>query len=64
MKIDFKGAQVYEDDDFFRGFLNCRNREESPDNVLEKPVIMELSGSGKIRLYWILAVATGGLAWI
>ncbi|MFS0635298.1 class I SAM-dependent methyltransferase [Mesobacillus foraminis] len=25
--------------------MNRRNREESPNNVLEKPVIMELSGS-------------------
>ncbi|MBT2755387.1 class I SAM-dependent methyltransferase [Mesobacillus foraminis] len=43
--MDFKGAQVYEDDDFLRGFLNRRNREESPNNVLGNPVIMGLSGS-------------------
>lgn len=42
--MDYKGIEVYDNDDFFKGFMDRRNREESPDNLMEKPVIDELLG--------------------
>lgn len=45
--MEYKGASVYDDDEFLKGYLNRRNREESPNNMIEKPVLKELIGDVK-----------------
>lgn len=47
--MEYNGAAVYDDDEFLDNYLTRRHRAESPNNVIEKPVLMELIGdvSGK-----------------
>lgn len=42
--MEFKGASVYDEKDFLAGFLKRRERKESPNNAIEKPIICELLG--------------------
>lgn len=42
--MDYKGSSVYDDDKFFDQFIARRNRKESPNNLIETPVFMELLG--------------------
>ena len=42
--MEFKGASAYNDYDFFVNYINRRNREESPNNIIEKPILLELIG--------------------
>ncbi|MBA2173722.1 class I SAM-dependent methyltransferase [Halobacillus locisalis] len=37
-----KGASAYDQERFFESFLARRNRSESPNNIIEKPVLLEL----------------------
>ncbi len=43
--MEFKGSDVYEETDFLTNYLRRRNRVDSPNNSIEKPVIYELLGS-------------------
>lgn len=43
----YKGASVYDDNEFIKDYLKRRNRKESPNNIIEKPVLMELIGDVK-----------------
>lgn len=43
--MKFKGSSAYEEKDFLANFLQRRNRIESPNNSIEKPVIYELLGA-------------------
>ncbi|AQQ52188.1 class I SAM-dependent DNA methyltransferase [Planococcus lenghuensis] len=38
------GSSFYEKDEFFTAFLSRRSREESPNNTMEEPVILDLIG--------------------
>ncbi|TWT07566.1 class I SAM-dependent methyltransferase [Planococcus sp. CPCC 101016] len=43
--MKFEGASAYEEKDFLANFLKRRNRAESPNNSIEKPVIYDLLGA-------------------
>ena len=42
--MEYKGAAVYDNDEFFDNYITRRHRAESPNNSIEKPVLMELMG--------------------
>lgn len=42
--VEYKGASAYNDEQFFENYLSRRNRIESPNNIIEKPVLWELIG--------------------
>lgn len=42
--MEYQGASVYDEEDFFRNYMSRRTRPESPNNVIEKPVLLELIG--------------------
>jgi SAM-dependent methyltransferase len=42
--MEYKGSSAYNNDQFFENYINRRNREESPNNIIEKPIILELIG--------------------
>ncbi|MDP4164297.1 MAG: class I SAM-dependent methyltransferase [Bacillota bacterium] len=42
--MGYKGASVYDNHEFFESYLARRNREMSPNNIIEKPVLLELLG--------------------
>ena len=42
--MEFKGASVYDERDFFANYMNRRNRQDSPNNAIEGPIIFELLG--------------------
>lgn len=43
--MEYRGASVYDEEDFFENFSKRRNRPESPNNAIEGPVLFELIGS-------------------
>lgn len=43
--MNFKGSSAYEEKDFLANYLQRRNRIDSPNNSIEKPVIYELLGA-------------------
>ncbi|MDQ0427654.1 SAM-dependent methyltransferase [Planomicrobium stackebrandtii] len=43
--MKFKGSSVYEEKDFLANYLQRRNRTDSPNNSIEKPMIYELLGA-------------------
>ncbi|ANU10598.1 methyltransferase type 11 [Planococcus antarcticus DSM 14505] len=45
--MNFKGSSAYEEKDFLANYLQRRNRIDSPNNSIEKPVIFELLGAFK-----------------
>lgn len=42
--MEFKGSSVYDQSDFLTNYLKRKNREESPNNAIEGPIIKELIG--------------------
>ncbi|MBT2601446.1 class I SAM-dependent methyltransferase [Bacillus sp. ISL-53] len=50
--MEYRGASAYNDDEFFKNYITRRNREESPNNLIEKPILLELIGKveGKMVL--------------
>lgn len=42
--LKFKGSSAYDQEDFLAAYLSRRNREESPNNAIEKPILDELFG--------------------
>lgn len=40
--MEYSGAAAYDDATFFKDYLTRRNRVESPNNSIEKPIILEL----------------------
>ncbi|MFJ7406096.1 MULTISPECIES: class I SAM-dependent DNA methyltransferase [unclassified Lysinibacillus] len=40
--MEYSGAAAYDDATFFKDYLTRRNRIESPNNSIEKPIILEL----------------------
>lgn len=45
--MEFKGSSVYNQTDFLGNYLKRRERQESPNNAIEKPIIYELLGDVK-----------------
>lgn len=43
--MEFRGASVYDQTDFFSNYMKRRNRQDSPNNAIEGPIIYELIGS-------------------
>ncbi|TYR80505.1 class I SAM-dependent methyltransferase [Priestia megaterium] len=44
MTMGFKDTSVYDNHEFFKAYISRRNRKESPNNIIEKPVLLELMG--------------------
>jgi SAM-dependent methyltransferase len=42
--MECKGFSVYDQQDFLEAYLARRNRKESPNNAIEKPIVFELLG--------------------
>lgn len=42
--MEYRGASAYNDDQFFKNYMNRRNRVDSPNNIIEKPIMLELIG--------------------
>jgi SAM-dependent methyltransferase len=42
--MEYNGASAYDNDQFFENYITRRNRDESPNNRIEKPVLLELIG--------------------
>jgi SAM-dependent methyltransferase len=45
--MEYRGASAYNDDQFFKNYMTRRNREESPNNLIEKPILIEMIGDVK-----------------
>ncbi|ANU15474.1 Ubiquinone/menaquinone biosynthesis methyltransferase UBIE [Planococcus halocryophilus Or1] len=43
--MEFKGSSAYEETDFLSNYLQRRNRVDSPNNSIEKPVMYDLLGN-------------------
>lgn len=42
--MEYRGSSVYEEEDFLAAYLSRRNRNESPNNAIERPIFLELLG--------------------
>lgn len=54
-----KGPSAYEQEDFFDSFLSRRLRKESPNNAMEKPVILGLMGDVRNKMVLDLGCGDG-----
>lgn len=45
--MEYRGSSVYDNDDFLNTYFLRRQRQASPNNILEKPVLLELIGEVK-----------------
>ena len=45
VSMEFKGSSVYDQTDFFKNYMARRNRNDSPNNAIEGPIIYELIGN-------------------
>lgn len=45
--MEFKGAGVYDQEDFLSNYMQRRGRKDSPNNAIESPIIYELIGDFK-----------------
>lgn len=41
-KMNYKNYKAYDNDDFFEQYMAARNRPNSPNNILEKPILDQL----------------------
>ena len=42
--MEFRGSSVYDQSDFFSNYMQRRNRQDSPNNAIEGPIMYELIG--------------------
>lgn len=42
--MNYKGSSAYDQEDFFKNFMNRRNRKDSPNKILEEPVFQQMMG--------------------
>lgn len=42
--MEFRGASVYDEGEFYESYMKRRNRPESPNNIIEKPILLEMIG--------------------
>ncbi|MGM7721628.1 class I SAM-dependent DNA methyltransferase [Metabacillus sp. Hm71] len=45
--MEYRGPSAYNDDQFFENYITRRNREVSPNNIIEKPILLEMIGDVK-----------------
>ncbi|MBT2680208.1 class I SAM-dependent methyltransferase [Bacillus sp. ISL-35] len=45
--MEYRGASAYEEEEFFKNYMKRRTRPESPNNSIEKPILLELIGNVK-----------------
>jgi len=45
--MEYRGASAYDDDQFFKNYMKRRSRVDSPNNSIEKPILLELIGDVK-----------------
>ncbi|WP_043932601.1 class I SAM-dependent methyltransferase [Bacillus sp. EB01] len=45
--MEYRGASVYDQKDFFSNYMKRRGRKDSPNNAIENPIIFELIGDIK-----------------
>jgi len=43
--MEFRGASVYDEGEFFDNYMKRRTRPDSPNNAIEKPILLELIGN-------------------
>ncbi len=43
--MEFRGASVYDEGEFYESYMKRRNRPESPNNIIEKPILLEMIGN-------------------
>ncbi|MBS8263688.1 class I SAM-dependent methyltransferase [Mesobacillus boroniphilus] len=43
--MEFRGASVYDEGEFYNNYTKRRNRPESPNNLIEKPILLEMVGN-------------------
>ncbi len=43
--MEFRGSSVYDQSDFFSNYMKRRNREDSPNNAIEGPIMYVLVGN-------------------
>ncbi|MGD6774683.1 class I SAM-dependent DNA methyltransferase [Sutcliffiella horikoshii] len=43
--MEFRGSSVYDQSDFFTNYMKRRNRQDSPNNAIEGPIMSELVGN-------------------
>ncbi|MGD6780995.1 MULTISPECIES: class I SAM-dependent DNA methyltransferase [Bacillaceae] len=43
--MEFRGSSVYDQSDFFTNYMKRRNRQDSPNNAIEGPIMFELVGN-------------------
>jgi SAM-dependent methyltransferase len=43
--MHFRGSKAYDEKEFFNRYMNRKNRKDSPNNAIEKPLIYELIGN-------------------
>ena len=42
--MELKGPSVYNQTDFYKNYMTRKNRDDSPNNAIELPIIYELIG--------------------
>jgi ubiquinone/menaquinone biosynthesis C-methylase UbiE len=55
-----KGSSAYDQKEFIESFMNRRQRKESPNNAMEKPVLLELLGDVRNKKVMDLGCGDGG----
>lgn len=45
--MEDNGVSAYNDEKFFKDYMSRRNRVESPNNMIEKPIMLELMSDVK-----------------
>lgn len=45
--MEYRGASAYDDRQFFENYMARRRREESPNERIERPVLLEMIGTVK-----------------
>ncbi|UAL46030.1 methyltransferase domain-containing protein [Sutcliffiella horikoshii] len=43
--MEFRGSSVYDQSDFYANYMKRRNRQDSPNNAIEGPIMSELVGN-------------------
>jgi len=47
--VEYRGASVYDQEEFLSNYMDRRERKDSPNNAIESPIIYELIGDFKAK---------------